>query len=190
MEERDAEFLRSLRSGQPSAFAEVVKAFTPRLRRMAMGYFRSPFEQEDAVQEAFVHLYRQRMQIDPLRADEFQGFVATLARRKMIDLFRARRPADAEPPPEGADETADPEKEAANQQLRALLAQFEERLKPGFRAFFRRVFVEGEDEALARAALGVGSLRAKYIKKVLLGRLRQHRPLLDFLDRTTQGERR
>lgn len=156
---------------------------------MAMGYFRSPFEQEDAIQEAFVHLFRQRMQIDPTRTEEFAGFVGTLARRKMIDLFRARRP-DAELPAEEPAGEGGPEEDAANQELKLLLAQFEERLKPGFRAFFHRVFVEGEDEALVRPALGVGKLRAKYMKKVLLGRLRRHRPLLDYLGRSADGARR
>ena len=154
-----------------------------------MGYFRSPFEQEDAVQEAFVHLYRQRLQIDPVRVGEFPGFVATVARRKMIDLFRARHPAEAELPVESASDEVGPEAAAVEHQLKALLTQFEERLKPAFRAFFRRVFVDGEDEVLARAALGVGSLRAKYLKKVLLGRLRQHRPLLEFLGRSAGGAR-
>ncbi len=183
MEDRDAEFLRDLRAGHPAAFAQVVKTYTPRLRRMAMGYFRSPFEQEDAVQEAFVHLFKQRLQIDPFRADGFPGFVSTLARRRMIDLFRARRPADAELPPEQPDEEGGPAQAAENQQLKALLEGFEERLKPDFRAYFHRVFVDGEDEALARTALGIGRLRAKYVKKVLLGRLREHRPLLEFLGR-------
>ena len=186
MEERDAEFLRSLRSGHPSAFAEVVKEFTPGLRRMAMGYFRSPFEQEDAVQEAFAHLYKQRLEIDPLRGAAFVGFVLTLARRKMIDLFRARRPADALPPEEPG-EMRGPEQEATDRELKGLLAHFEERLKPQFRSFFRRVFVDGDDEALAREALGIGRLRAKYLKKVVLARLRQHRPLLEFLGRDPES---
>lgn len=150
---------------------------------MAMGYFRSPFEQEEAVQESFVQLFRQRERIDPLRGDDLTGFVVTLARRKMIDLFRARRPMETELPPEEPSEQISPEDEAVRTELKGLLSGFEERLKPEFRPFFRRVFVDGEDEEVARAALGLGRLRAKYVKQVVLRRLRQHQPLLAFLGR-------
>ena len=63
--EFDASFLRMVRQGDAEAFAALVRVFTPRIRRMAMQYFRSPFDQEEAVQEVFLLLHRQREAIDP-----------------------------------------------------------------------------------------------------------------------------
>jgi len=44
------EALRRVMAGDAVAFAELVRAYGPKLRRMAMGFFHSPFEQEEAVQ--------------------------------------------------------------------------------------------------------------------------------------------
>lgn len=151
---------------------------------MAMTYFASPFEQEDAIQEAFALLFRRREAIDPMRADSVASFILTLARRRMIDLLRARK---VEPLPEElgeeelVDEEPDPTQRVADRELTELFERFERRLKPAHRAFFHAVFVEGRDFDEARAALGLGALRAKYLKSVLLRRLRQHRPLLEHL---------
>jgi RNA polymerase sigma-70 factor (ECF subfamily) len=182
--EFDAAFLRSLRSGDPETFATVVRLHVQRLRRMAMHYFRSPFDQEEAVQEAFLLLYRQREAVDPLRAEELSGFILTLARRRMLDLLRAR--GKAAPPEElrdehWVDESAAPFQTAVDAQLTALLEQFAQRLKPSYRPFFQAVFVEGKDFDQARDALGLARLRARYLKMVLLRSLRRHGPLQEYL---------
>lgn len=187
MPEHDTEFLRRLRAGHAHTFAAVVKVYAPRIRRLAMSFFRSPFEQEEAVQEVFVHLYRQRTLVDPMRGDKLDGFVATLARRKMIDILRALKP-DAVLPSERADdvfsEAPGPDEQAQTRELEELLGRFEELLKPAFRSYFRAVYVEGKSDDEARIGLGLGRLRAKYVKKVLLLRLRRHGPLLDYLGRS------
>ncbi|MBI3184104.1 MAG: sigma-70 family RNA polymerase sigma factor [Myxococcales bacterium] len=188
MAEFDAELVRALRAGEAAPFAEVVQVFLPRIRSMAMRYFHSPFDQEEAIQEVFLQLYRQREAIDPLRAESLWPFAATLARRRMIDLLRARSREVELPEPDEAEakDGPSPEQEVASAQLQELLARFEERLKPAHRSFFRAVFVEGKDFDEARDSLGLGRLRAKYLKKVLLGRLRRHRPLLEHLGRSAR----
>jgi RNA polymerase sigma factor (sigma-70 family) len=156
-----------------------------------MRLFRSPFEQEEAVQEVFLHLYRARETIDPLRLDTLEQYVLTIARRKLIDVWRARA-GDARHEElreeHWTDELNEPEAHVANSELRELMERFEDRLKPSYRAFFRAVFVEGRDFDEARQAVGIGALRAKYLKKVLLLRLRRHAPLREFLDRQGAGK--
>lgn len=184
----DTQFIRRLRSGEVGTFESLFRALLPGMRRMAMRYFQSPFEQEEAIQEAFLAIHRQREHIDPLRADELQGWAFTVARRRMIDVLRARgAPAESL---EQLSETVDwasegpgPAETAEHEQVRALLSSFEARLKPSYRAFFHAVFVEGKDFDEAREVLGVGRLRARYLKKVLLTRLRGHAPLLEALGR-------
>ncbi len=189
MAEFDATFLRAVRGGDAAAFTALVKVYVPRVRRMAVHYFKSPFDQEEAVQEAFLLLYRQREAVDPLRADALGGFVLTLARRRMLDLLRA---AGRQPPGDELDEgqwEADepgPFEAAADAELAALVGRFEARLKPAWRPYFRAVFVEGRDFDEAREALGLGRLRARYLKAVLLRALRRHRPLKEYFGKAVR----
>lgn len=154
-----------------------------------MRFFRSPFEQEEAVQEALLQVFKAREQIDPLRADALNGWVITVAERRMIDLVRAAsvRP-QALPEAEGAApaepaSTRTPEDDARDSELARVVGALEAKLKPSWRPYFRAVFVEGRDFDDARDALGIGRLRAKYLKKVLMMRLRGHGPLLEVLGR-------
>ncbi len=183
-EEFDASFLRLVRQGDAEAFAVLVRVFGPRVRRMAMHYFRSPFDQEEAVQEVFLLLHRQREAIDPLRSAELAGFILTLGRRRMVDLLRARRtePIAQELQDDAwTDETEAPLQQAADAELRELMSRFEEKLKPQYRAYFRTVFIEGKDFDEARDVLGLARLRARYLKLMVLRALRRHPPLLEYL---------
>jgi RNA polymerase sigma factor (sigma-70 family) len=154
-----------------------------------MRFFRAPFEQEEAVQEALLQVFKAREQIDPLRADTLTGWVMTVAQRKMIDLVRA---SSARLPTVVAEEEGDEveavmertaEDEAHGTECVRAVAELEARLKPAWRPYFHAVFVEGRDFDEAREALGIGRLRAKYLKKVLLARLRRHAPLLELMGR-------
>ena len=184
--EFDAAFVRRLRAGERGAFEALVRAFGPKVRRVAMTFFASPFEQEDATQEVFLLLYRQREAIDPLRAEKLSSFIGTVARRKMIDLLRSRGaapPADELREDDWRDETQAPLQHAQDQELTALLEIFESKLKPSYRSFFHAVFIEGRDFDQACEELKLGRLRARYLKRVLLTRLRNHPPLAAYLGR-------
>lgn len=157
-----------------------------------MRFFRSPFEQEEAVQEALLQVFKARQQIDPLRADALTAWVMTVAERRMIDLVRAAsvRPqalaeGEGDLPNEPAAERT-PEDDARDAELARIVSALEAKLKPAWRPYFRAVFVEGRDFDEAREALGIGRLRAKYLKKVLMLRLRGHGPLLEVLGRRKQ----
>ncbi|MGV3619552.1 MAG: RNA polymerase sigma factor [Archangium sp.] len=179
----DTSFARALRQRDAAAFEALVRAFVPRVRRMAMQYFRSPFEQEDAVQEVFAHLYSHLDSVDPLRAESLPGWVVTSARNKMLDLMRQKRPEQHVELTEfdGGEEDARGPELVASEELKTVLANFEEKLSPKHRAYFHAVFVDGRDWDEAREALGLGRLRTKYLKSVLLKRLQKHGPLLELL---------
>lgn len=148
-----------------------------------MQYFRSPFEQEDAVQEVFTHLYAHVEALDPLRAESLPGWVVTTARNKLLDLARQKRPeAHVElTEHDGGEEDARGPELVASEELKAVLARFEEKLSAKHRSYFRAVFLEGRDWDEAREALGLSRLRTKYLKAVLLKRLQKHGPLLELL---------
>ena len=110
-----------------------------------MQYFQTPFEQEDAVQEAFTHLYAHLDAVDPLRVESLPGWVVTSARNKILDLARQKRPAAQL---ELTDDLVGEEEGkglevVVSAELRAVMGHFEEKLKPAYRPYFRAVFVEG-----------------------------------------------
>lgn len=151
-----------------------------------MQYFQSPFEQEDAVQEAFAHVYAHLDAVDPLRAESIPGWVVTTSRNRMLDLARQKRPAGStvELTEEvGGEEEARGPEAVVSEELKGVLARFEEKLKPAYRPYFHAVFVDGRDWEEARVALKLSRLRTKYLKSVLLKLLQRHGPLLEILER-------
>lgn len=150
-----------------------------------MQYFRSPFEQEDAVQEAFTHVYAHLDAVDPLRAEQLPGWVVTSARNRMLDVARTKRPEEHIEVDEdvgGEVDAAGPER-VVSAELQGVLARFEEKLPAKHRSYFHAVFVDGRDWEDARVAMGLSRLRTKYLKSVLLKRLQRHGPLLEILGR-------
>lgn len=150
-----------------------------------MQYFQSPFEQEDAVQEAFTHLYAHLDSVDPLRAESLPGWVVTSARNRILDLARQKRPnAQLELTDDlvGEEESKGLEM-VVSAELKAVMANFEAKLKPAYRPYFHAVFIDGRDWEEARVMLGLARLRTKYLKSVLLKLLQRHGPLLEVLGR-------
>lgn len=185
--EIDPDLIRAVRQGDGEATEKLIRLFAPKVRRLAMRYFASPFDQEEAVQEALLLIFRQRERLDPLRSESVRSFVATVARRRMIDLLRARGAAPAGDEgleaAEDVPDDVDVHAAAERAELARVIEAFEARLKPAYRPFFKSVFVEGRDFDEARVQLGIGALRARYLKKVLVARLRRHGPLLELLGR-------
>lgn len=178
----DPDFVRALRQSDAAAFEALVRAFLPRVRRMAAQCFSSPFEQEDAVQEAFAHIYARLGTIDPVRTEQIPGWVVTTARNRMLDLLRQRRPgADVEVSEDLLAEPPAGPRVVADRHLAGVLERFEAKLNPKYRAYYRAVFVEGREWDEAREVLGLSRLRARYLKSVLLKLLQRHGPLLEAL---------
>ncbi len=71
----------------------ALEAYGPLVWSIARTYCRSQPDAEDAVQEAFVKIWRAAGKYDPRIASE-AAFVATVARNAVID-FRRRRPKEA-----------------------------------------------------------------------------------------------
>ncbi len=179
---------KRFREGDPEAFAALVRAFGPLVRSIVARYFRGAFEREEALQEIWLHAFRNRSALDLSRAADLPGWVAVLARRRCIDLLR-RRPDDV--PASTTGEAAPEDMGAAPVQVAAAEARelqravlgFESRLEPPWRDFFRLHFVEGlpYDEVATR--LGISRLRCKYLKKVLAARARSDAALMAALGR-------
>lgn len=87
-------------AGDAAAARACVERFGPLVWSLARRYARSRDDAEDAVQEIFVDLLESSSRFDATRGTE-SGFVAMIARRRLIDLARRRRVRAIESTSEG-----------------------------------------------------------------------------------------
>lgn len=161
-------------AGDRDAFLEVYRAYAGPLRRWAGRFFKSPFEQEEAVQEAWLNVHRMQRSYD-LNKGELGPWLRTVVANRCRELLRAkgRRP-DASVPLEDVDGARWLEAEADDGLLRARLReaveQFALGLDEGERRVLRHGLVEEQSHQELAAALGVNVRRCKYLKLKLLQR--------------------
>lgn len=89
--------LQRVAAGDPDAVRECIDGFGPLVWSIARHYRIDPGVAEEAVQDVFVDLWRSAGRFDPVKGSE-GTFVATIARRRLIDRARAagrRREATA-----------------------------------------------------------------------------------------------
>ncbi len=92
--------LNRVAGGDPEAVEECIDTYGGLLWSIARRLFSDKAEAEDAVQEAFIHLWQTASRFDPQRSSE-KTFVAMIARRRMIDRLRR---AQSRPRTESIDE--------------------------------------------------------------------------------------
>ncbi|MDF1561620.1 MAG: RNA polymerase sigma factor [Deltaproteobacteria bacterium] len=180
---------RAFREGDSAAFQEVVLGHAGVVRSVVSRFWKSEFEREDAAQEIWLHLFRQREQLDPERLEQVGGWIRTLARSKCIDLLRRQgrqvpvKPEEELKVPAPAGPESDPEVGARKLALGEAVQTFLEGLGPDFSDFFRHHFVEGLTQEETAARLSVPVHRTKYMKRVLLSRARSSASLRTALGR-------
>lgn len=87
-------------TGDPAAARASIEQFGSLVWSLARRHTRARDEAEDAVQEIFVDLLQSAGRFDPTRGTE-NGFVAMIARRRLIDLARRRAVRAVESTTEG-----------------------------------------------------------------------------------------
>ncbi|MBT8397648.1 MAG: sigma-70 family RNA polymerase sigma factor [Gemmatimonadetes bacterium] len=93
--------------GEEAAVKACVDRFGSLVWALARRWTNDSAEAEDAVQEIFLAIWKSAHRFDPSKASD-RGFVAMIARRRLIDLARkrARRPV-FEPFPDGFEAPSD-----------------------------------------------------------------------------------
>jgi RNA polymerase sigma-70 factor, ECF subfamily len=89
MQEGRDSLLRRLRDGSPDAIAELYERTSRRAFGLAVRILRDEAAAADAVQEAFVAIWRQASRLDPRRGS-VEGLVLTMVHHKSIDALRVR----------------------------------------------------------------------------------------------------
>lgn len=172
--------------GERPAFEEVERTYAHVVRGVVSRFWRGAFDREEAMQEVWLHIWKNRGAIDADRAAEVSGWIAVVARRRCLDMLRGP------PTPLALDDVAEPAAEASVdfaevKQIHAAVAAFTDRMRPQWSAFFDLHFVQGLPYEDVAARLKISKLRCKYMKKVLAARARKNTALLAALSRTDTG---
>lgn len=89
MEPTDAELMVAIQRDDEAAFAEFVRRYQRKFYRLAYGYLHQHEEALDAVQEAFIKIYRARRTWEP-RANPYTWSYRIVA-NLCVDMIRKRR---------------------------------------------------------------------------------------------------
>ncbi|MEO0476336.1 MAG: sigma-70 family RNA polymerase sigma factor [Planctomycetota bacterium] len=161
--------LQQVAAGQSQAVAEVIDAYGGLVWSLARKYFGRTAEAEDAVQDAFIAVWKSAERFDPEVAGE-STYIAMIARRRMIDQLRkqGRRPStqalegSPEPEVESNDRLADEE------QVRAVLSVIDE-LDPPQPEVIKHSLMDGltHPEIAERTGLPLGTVKT-HIRRGLI----------------------
>ena len=89
MEPTDVELMVRIQADDESAFSQFVNRYQRRFYRLAYGYLHEHEESLDAVQEAFIKIYRARRSWEP-KANPFTWAYRIVA-NQCVDLLRKRK---------------------------------------------------------------------------------------------------
>jgi RNA polymerase sigma-70 factor (ECF subfamily) len=161
--------LARIAAGDERAVRDCVAAFGPMLMALARRWSPDVADAEDAVQEIFFDLWRNAARYDPAKASE-RGFVAMIARRRLIDRHRRQlRMVRTEPVPDGFD-LADPDSDEADRVGDAMTArEVLTQLAPQQRRFIERHLLDGKthEEIAAESSVPLGTVKS-HIRRGLL----------------------
>ena len=184
--EDDASVVRRVLTGDPMAFALLMRRFNRRLYRLARAVLGDDTEAEDALQEAYLNAYRCLSQfrgdsslatwLSRLVVNECLGRMRRSARRQnVIPMMPSATDAELESVP--SDEVGSPDAAADRAQMRAILERRIDGLPETFRAVFvlrsvEELSVEETAECLGIPAETVRSrhFRAKSLLREALAR--------------------
>lgn len=163
-------------AGDKIAFKRVFDELQKDVFFVVRRLFRSPFDQQEAEQEVWLHLYRMRSQIDVNRDAEFVGWVKQVARNKTIDMLKKRYRQSEIPVEEISDfhediESAQQPKAVMGDKIRRAVNDFIDSLDHESRRFFPLCFFQELSHQEISDELGISVRQSKYLKQKLLARL-------------------
>ena len=162
-------------AGDRDAFLLVYRAYAAPLRRWVGRFFKSPFEQEEAVQEAWLTVHRMHKSYD-VNKGELGPWLRTVAANRCREMLRAkgRRPEASVPLDDAGDalwlDAPGADEGVLRSKLRAAVERFAAGLEPEDAKVLRHGLIEEQTHDELAAVLGVNVRRSKYLKLKLLQR--------------------
>jgi RNA polymerase sigma-70 factor (ECF subfamily) len=160
-----ASLLHRIAAGDRGAFRRLYDLQAPRLYAMALHITRQESLAADAVQEAFLQVWRNAARFELARGHA-EAWLVSLLRYRALDIARRRDPAasaeDVELP-EPADMDPDPLERLASSRAGVALGNCLSRLDAERRRLLLLVFVEGlsHSEVAARLGLPLGTVKSR-----------------------------
>ncbi len=153
--------LHRVAAGDADAARRCVEKFGPLVWSVARQYCRSDADAEDAVQDVFFSLWKSAGRFDPALSSE-AGFVAMIARRRLIDQARQRGRRDPAQLPIDVDVVPDPSASATGRAEAARINDSLAALRPEQRRVLLLSTVHGfsQDEIASQTGMPLGTVKA------------------------------
>jgi RNA polymerase sigma-70 factor (ECF subfamily) len=175
--ERDLSAVSRVLRGETEAYREIVRAYEPVVRRLAVKYLPREEDAQDAVQEIFLKAYRS---LGSFRLDQrFLPWLYSVALNHLKTVYRrSRRIYDREGPQEfsAADERDGPEQAALEKAAQEEVRRAVDRLPDSLRDVVVLYYLQGAQVEDVQEALGLGR---ENVKSRLFRARKRLRGLLD-----------
>jgi len=163
-QERDVQCLARIKAGDQGALDELYDRYCPLLYPLALRILRSAADAEDAVQQAWVQVWRSAGSYDTRRGT-VAAWLLTVTRSRALDLYRSlssRRRAETAVDPTPSTPPEDPSRSAVRGQLSARVRQALESLQPQVRQVLEIAYFEGlsQSEIAERLNAPLGTVKS------------------------------
>src|SRR5437867_7124175 len=182
-QERDHRSLLRVQEGDSRALEELYDRYTPLLYPVAFRILRRAADAEDALQEAWLQVWRRAVTYDPRRGT-VAAWLLTVARTRALDRYRslaARGRAESSVDPEAGARPPEPSASAVHAQLGERVWSALAQLQPQQRQVLEIAYFEGlsQSEVAARLNAPLGTVKS-WTRQGLL-RLREILPQEEWM---------
>ncbi|HYM82119.1 MAG TPA: sigma-70 family RNA polymerase sigma factor [Candidatus Limnocylindria bacterium] len=178
LQERDSLCILRLKGGESSALEELYDRYTPLLYPVALRILRRAPDAEDAVQQAWVQVWKSAGSYDPRRGT-VAAWLLTVTRTRALDLYRSvasRKKAENQVNPEPPSPPAEPSRLAQQSELGERVQNALGSLPPQQRQVLEIAFFEGLSQSEVATRLGAPLGTVKSWTRQALMRLREQMP--------------
>ena len=163
-QERDQRCVERLRAGDAEALAELYDRYTPLLYPVALRILRRPADAEDALQEAWLQVWKSAASYEPRRGT-VAGWLLTVARTRALDRYRSlasRGRAESRVDPEPQSKPFEPSFSAALGELGERVRNALAELQPRQREVLEIAYFEGlsQSEIAERLGAPLGTVKS------------------------------
>ena len=163
-QELDLQCLQRAQAGETRSLSELYDRYTPLLYPVALRILRSAVDAEDAVQDAWLQVWKRSTSYDPRRGT-VAAWLITVVRTRALDRYRSmasRSRAESKVDPEPVTPPEDPTKSAVHVQLSARVREALAKLTPQQRECIEIAYFEGlsQSEIAERLKIPLGTVKS------------------------------
>ena len=160
----DLQCLQRAQAGDTRSLSELYDRYTPLLYPVALRILRSSADAEDAVQDAWLQVWKRSASYDPRRGT-VAAWLITVIRTRALDRYRSmasRNRAESKVDPEPVTPPEDPTKSAVHVQLSARVREALAQLTPQQRECIEIAYFEGlsQSEIAERLQAPLGTVKS------------------------------